>query len=101
MLSGESGIHLRAVVEDVLDAQAARADVLARIFLGNRLVLDLALGQIDPGHLVGVSAEFHVNLLLGGEWVFSRARRARLENKEAAMFQLHSGLCHFAGFRGY
>ncbi len=52
-------LNFRAVIKDILDAQPARANVLARIRFVDTAIFDVAAGQIDPGNTVGKSSNGH------------------------------------------
>jgi hypothetical protein len=57
-------VHVRTGVEDVLDAEAARADVFLRVVVVDPAVLDRSLAEIDLCNSVSVAAHFsHVMLV--------------------------------------
>ena len=53
-------IDLGTRFQTVANAQAARANILARPLFGDLLIIDLAIGQIDPRHTIGISSKRHV-----------------------------------------
>ncbi len=64
-------LDLRAVVEDILDAEAAGAQVFAGICFVDALVLHGAGCQVDPGNTVSKSTDHLVTPLENVGWVYT------------------------------